>query len=275
MKPVLCFALLIEAKPYIELGKCKQVKQFKDIKLYQGNDFDCLVMGLGAIKAATAIGWVNAQLNAKTLFANIGLCGSAHKPLFSSYSIAKVTDAVLQKTFYPELLPNALNLPLANLLTVPKPANSIALNEANDLLVDMEGYAFCKAAAMFVSTSEIMLLKFVSDNGNEHFFNTTWQQPYTNAAEYLLTNVLNHANNLQELKSKYDFSVNHWLELVQQKLSLTFTQQAMLTDALKFALNLKGAESIAQVIEQIPEGIKQKELKNKWVQNILSQLQHV
>lgn len=273
MKPVLCFALQIEAKPFIELGKCKQVKQHKDIKLYTGNNFDCLVMGLGSVRTAAAVGWINGMLQTDVIFTNIGLCGSASKPLYGIYNIVKVTDNTIQKSFYPELTYNAL--PLASLITVAMPANAKQLALMPNDLIDMEGYAFCKSASMFVNSAQIQLIKFVSDNGSEHFFNTPWQQHYINATEAILTNVLNYANHIEKLKSEYKFSVNHWLAMVQEKLSLTFTQQAQLKDALKFAYNTKGVTFLNEIVSQIPADIKQKELKNKWVQNTINKLQHV
>jgi hypothetical protein len=273
MKPILCFALQIEAKPFIKLGNCKQVKQYKDIKYYKGSKFDCLVMGLGSVRAAAAIGWINGMLQTDVTFTNIGLCGSADKPLYGVYNIVKVTDNTTKKSFYPEVTLNTL--PLANLITVAKPANAAQLAQMPNDLIDMEGYGFCKSASMFVNSAQIQLIKFVSDNGSEHFFNTLWQKPYLNAAEEILTNVFSNAENIYKLKTEYKFSVDHWLALVQEKLSLTFTQHAKLKDALKFAYNTKGAIFLNEIINQIPANINQKELKNKWVQNTINKLQHV
>lgn len=274
MKAILCFAWLAEAKPFLDLDKTKNVFSKKNIQYFTGNNADYLIMGLGQTNAATAIGWLNGFNNQPKLLCNIGLAGSANNNLLAWHLIAKVNKENSTKSYFPEVLAKT-DLTLAELLTVYKPANKEFLMQHKSLLVDMEGYAFCKAAKTFVSNSNIMLLKFVSDAGSEEFFTQNWQKPYKNSVEVILNCINNHLTTLEKTNQIHQISVTEFLHRICIKLNPTVAQQLQIKNALKFAIGYQKTNLIEELITNLSEPNKTKEENTTAINQLLNKLQHV
>jgi len=274
MKLILCFALQKEALPFIALGNCKLKFQQKDIRLYTGKTFSCLVTGIGRIRCATSIGWLNGLITEPKVLVNIGLCGSVKHELFTWYDIAKVTDELTGKSFFPEI--TAINNNgISTLISVNNPASSKALELLDYPLADMEGFAFCKSAKMFVPASNIKLIKFVSDNGSEKFYDTNWQKPYENCAPDILETVKQKFEFILNVNNIININTNDMLAFITNKINPTFTQKEKLKDALKFAINHYGNASVTQKISKIADIPQTKEQRNNLVQVLIKQLYDV
>ncbi|MFN4082040.1 MAG: hypothetical protein ACK4K9_00250 [Bacteroidia bacterium] len=273
MIAVFCFALGVEAKPFIELGKCKLLFQQKDLKYYKGKDFNCLVTGIGRIRMATAIGWLSGfEQQEKCLF-NIGLAGSVKLQKHTWHFVCKVTDELTGKDFYPEII-KTYDLPIQKLTSVMMPANSNKIKQLQTDLVDMEGYAFCKSAQQFLPTTHIHLIKFVSDEGSEHFSFTNWLEYYNNSIAVIAEKCLSILTYITQTQNKYNTNVQHLIDLIEAKIKLTFSQKVQLRNALIFQLNTHGESHVKKLLNDLPEAIKQKEQRNIIVEQLLNKLHH-
>ena len=122
------------------------------------------VTGSGEIAAAIATAQLLTQFPAD-FAVNFGTAAGSD-PAASCFRICKITEETTGRDFYPGMVWAA---PFAEraLITVPHPAAAPAGTVSPSLpcLTDMEGAGFFQAAARFLSTDKIVLLKAVSDAG--------------------------------------------------------------------------------------------------------------
>jgi hypothetical protein len=272
MKIVCCFALQAEAKPWIETVNARLYYQQKHLRYYSGRQVDILVSGMGSLAMATAIGWLNAFLPDEKCVWNIGCAASLNKPRSSWHRVAKLTGEWSGMNLYPEIL-SAGRLPLVTLHTVNRVANTTFLNSIPNCLVDMEGYAFATAARQFLPVTQIQLLKWVSDVGEEKFYlNEQWQQHYSEETENLLQYIQYETEIVNKHSATYYPEWNAYVEKVNEKLSLTFSQKVQLKNALSFAMQYQSVEYIEQLIQTISLQVEHKAKRNTTLVNLMEQL---
>lgn len=271
---ILCFAWQAEAKPFIELLGAKRKHQIKNFTYYSAQNTHVCIAGLGQLNMAAAMGWIQQFTNNYPVFWNVGFCGAKQKELYSWHHINKVSDANGGRDFYPEIQIEG-PLPFADIITVNQPQTTSQLLQQNTALVDMEAYGFCKALQQFVSTSQIQLLKWVSDSGSDTFNRNTALENYNHSAPKALHFIQDYSRLIASTKEKNEMDLSGLKKQVEQYLQLTFTQEQQLNDALKFALFYRNQHNIITEINNTLVEVNNKEEKNKLFNNLLQKLTHV
>lgn len=273
MRTILCFAWPAEAKPWIEKATCTLRYQVKHVRYYEGSDYDVLIAGMGKYQLPAAIGWIQGLLPHDKIWWNIGIAGGPHKALHQWFQITAVRSEWSGDTFYPDMASTPV-LPIATLKTFEKPASAEMIT-AEGGLVDMEGFTFCKAAHLFASTSQIQLLKWVSDTGVENFDKNNWQKTYSTSIDAPLQIVLDYQDKIKSIQAAFKPDIGKYLQPIREKLNPTFSQQVMIKDSLYFARQYHTEAYIEKLIAAIPRHLKQKKDKSNVLLQLLNELKDV
>jgi nucleoside phosphorylase len=268
---LLVFALPQEAKPFVQYTQAKLLTEVGNLKYYESPKYNILITGLGNTAAATAIGWYFGKYNTKSIVWNIGTAASAKKEVHSWQRIVQVYSQSTEQYFYPEI--QTSHFPLATCCTVTKPHNEIMLLGIQQDLVDMEFFALAKAAQQFVPTNFIQSIKWVSDNGSLDFYkNKNWQTIYAEKLKEVLIEIDTQSVKIIESANKYHADIAPYLQLVESKLQISFTQKVQLKNALIHAVHTKGNQWLSAVLDTVPDDITQTHLRNTIFTDLLNQL---
>lgn len=158
-------ALNCEAKPWIELYKLKKAcdRPF-DLYVNERTQIQVLISGIGALSTATAIGWLGARAQMQNqadrmVWLNLGIAGHATLELGTAVRAhAFVGEESLRKHYPP--LTAKWSGETAAVLSVNAPSNAYP----DDMMVDMEAFAFYKSASLFSSAELVQSIKVISDN---------------------------------------------------------------------------------------------------------------
>jgi hypothetical protein len=158
-------ALNCEAKPWIEFYKLKKAYD-RPFDLYINDDtqVQILISGIGALSTAAAIGWLGAraQLQGRSdnmVWLNLGIAGHAALELGTAVRVhAFVGEESLRKHYPP--LTAKWSGETAAVLSVNAPTNTYP----DDMMVEMEAFAFYKSANLFSSAELVQSVKVISDN---------------------------------------------------------------------------------------------------------------
>jgi nucleoside phosphorylase len=273
-KPALFFALQAEAQPFINITKAKQQIAFATIKLYTASDCFIVITGIGQVNMSVAVGWFFAKHNNEiSVVFNIGTAASVHCELHTWHQIVAIHNSQTKQSFFPEMLSANVVYKYATLNTVIEPCNSETLQLIQEQLVDMEGFAFAKAAQKFMHTNAIHLIKWVSDNGNLNFYkNKIWQQEYANDVTQIVQFLFSIHQQLLTIESAYIKSSEIFVNRIKQDLQLSFTETHQLIQALQYAL-AKNETAVAPICKTTHTKIAfEKEIQLK---KIINQLYHV
>ena len=161
-------ALNCEAKPWIEFYKLKKAcdRPF-DLYVNKATQVQVLISGIGALSTAAAIGWLGARAQMqgqvdKMVWLNLGIAGHAILGLGTAVRAhAFVGEESLRKHYPP--LTAKWSGETAVVLSVNAPSNAYP----DDMMVDMEAFAFYKSASLFSSAELVQSIKVISDN-EEH-----------------------------------------------------------------------------------------------------------
>lgn len=156
-------ALNCEAKPWIDFYGLKKVCS-KPFSLYQSDDVEVVISGIGATAMATAVGWVGAQGQRSRTWLNLGTAGHATRPLGDIFRVHGSARSEQSRAHYPPLTAR-WNGSTDALLSVDTPSHDYPGGAA----VDMEANAFFDAATRFSSAELVQSVKVVSDNENHGF----------------------------------------------------------------------------------------------------------
>ena len=164
---ILIFATLEEANPLINKLKINQVFE-KPFKVFKNNELIVIISGIGKIRATAACAYAIGEFGKSNEYEilNIGAAGS----LNSSFSIGDirtiemVADCTETHVKSKIKTPTIQGLKSATLLT--SDVTILSLDTRKNLshygeLVDMEGFAIAKTAAIF--GKKVSFLKIVSD----------------------------------------------------------------------------------------------------------------
>jgi hypothetical protein len=265
------FALQQEAKPFIEILNAKQIFQQKNLKLYKANNVFVLVTGIGCIASATAVGWFLAQYKNVILW-NLG-CAASNINIGSWQRVVCVKQD--NKCFYPEIF-SKTKIQLNSLNTVNAAISNKQLKQYNDELVDMEGIGFAISALTFISSSQIQILKWISDNGNINFYK---DKKWINAYEEKIKEIIEYIEQETNLISKHlnDININTstFIENVNLKLQLTFTQKEQLHKALVYYLNLNNQDNLKTLLNDFLTQINNKLNNKTYFNDLINKLNHV
>lgn len=258
-------ALFIEAKLLIDEFGLKKIENMKNFQFFGNGDIYLIVTGTRKVNTSVGLTLAIQKLNKNIVHVvSFGLCGSQTDEIGNMFLVNKVTDYDSGRDFYPDNLVRVDLLQKA-LLTVGKPLvlknedkeglhsvysikNSrfwTNQNDANELLIDMEGSAFFETASFFVPVHRIFLLKMVSDNFNQKVLDKT-------IIQQLLKKQINQINDFVDL-------LRNCIDKYQVKSSSKFPDNIHLTATQKV--------NVRNQLHDIYVQKKQKEIEIFW-QNV-------
>jgi adenosylhomocysteine nucleosidase len=154
-------ALHCEAKPIIDYYRLKKSPEHHAFDVYQRENMQCIISGIGKTSAAAATAWIAAlnRKQASIAWINIGTAGSASHEIGTLLWISKISDIESKRHYYPVPLLNS-GLETAHCQTLNQPSIDYHLHQ----IYDMEASALFEAATRFSSAELVHCLKIVSDN---------------------------------------------------------------------------------------------------------------
>ncbi|MGJ4732457.1 phosphorylase [Leptospira levettii] len=183
--PSLFFAVLSEAKPWIQKTNAKPVHHSGKFRIYKKDSMYIIISGIGKMAMALAVSEFAHLLPKEERdhmkVWNLGIVGSnqLNWKVGDFFWIHKVTDYSTGKDYYPERMTKSVFGMETNLTTFDRPIAKIktdnqfqVLNE-KDLesvsLVDMEGVGFFEAASLYFPLENISIGKVISDHLEGNF----------------------------------------------------------------------------------------------------------
>lgn len=178
--PSLFFAVLSEAKPWIQKTKAKPVPHSGKFRIYQNESMHIVIAGTGKVAMALAVSefahrFTRDERNQMKIW-NVGIAGSANPnwDVGEYFWIHKISDHASKKDYYLERIVSSQFTKETNLTTFDRPIAKIknenpflVLND-EDLktisLVDMEGSGFFEAASLYFPLENLAIGKVVSDH---------------------------------------------------------------------------------------------------------------
>lgn len=235
-------ALPFEAKPFLPKSS-KKIASFP-FELYQTEEWDVLVTGIGGMSVSSALGWLLAKDTTSRKFLNIGIAASSSLPLYSwNYVVKLKYHPPFYKDIFPIVISNK-NLPYATLQTVDVPISSNQWSGITEDLVDMEGYAVGFVLKKFKKASHYQILKWVSDTGADKINFDEVKSKYHQHAEQIFP-FIHYWKDMVIQPSDEQFLT--LFEMITSKLKLTFTEKEQLEKALRFALGYEKVDALNQI----------------------------
>ncbi len=162
-------ALHVEARPFINLYGLKLGPVYGKLRVYTGNDIVLAVSGTGKMKSAITTAAILGRMGDRSnvLSVNIGICGASAKIQKGELLLVnKITDTGTGRVYYPDIVLKH-DITEMELSTFDKPV--LDGNDNIEGLVDMEAAGFWEASNAFLSPSQILIFKIVSDHMNGEF----------------------------------------------------------------------------------------------------------
>lgn len=176
----LFFAVLSEAKPWLELLQAKPLANSRKFRIFQKDSHSIIISGTGKLSMALAVSEYAHSLSKEERNQikvwNLGIAGSNNNELLlGDFSwIHKITEATTHKDFYPDRILTSHFTRETNLTTFDRPITkeqninrflSLTKEELDGVsLVDMEGSGFFEAASLYFPLENIAVGKVVSDH---------------------------------------------------------------------------------------------------------------
>ncbi len=176
-------ALLCETRPIISKLKLKLSSHKSPFKIYQNDQINLIISGVGKVSSANAIGYLYANNNSveqTSAWLNIGIAGHSSFEINTGFLANKIIDKTTEQTWYPPII---FDQPCCTdkLMTVDKPGSEYTFNGG----VDMEASAFYASASRYTTNELIHSYKVVSDNPNSPLHKITPAQ----ASELISSNI--------------------------------------------------------------------------------------
>ncbi|XDD47071.1 phosphorylase [Leptospira sp. WS39.C2] len=285
--PALFFAILSEAKPWIQKTNAKPISHSGKFRIYQKDSMYITITGPGKIPMALAVSefahLFGKEERKKMKVWNLGIAGS-HIPntkIGEYFWIHKIKDYNTGKDYYPERILSSKIQKETILTTFDNPIAKIKNENRFQVLteqelqsislVDMEGSAFFEAASLYFPLENIAIGKVISD-----FLEATFCQQET--VQTLIENVLDplYQEWIEPLPWSTDdlFETKFWPELETKisNLRLTETMKHDLKKSLRFFyLRYPNSNIPLPNLETIPN-IKSKQDLKLYIQNWKNQL---
>ncbi|MBM9590404.1 phosphorylase [Leptospira sp. 201903075] len=176
----LFFAVLSEAKPWLELLQAKPLSHPGKFRIFQKESHYIIISGTGKLSMALAVSEFAHNLSKEERKQmkvwNLGIAGAypSELALGDFFWIHKITDVGSQRDFYPDRILNSKFKNETSLKTFDRPVTkekvvdrflSLSKEELLDTsLVDMEGAGFFEAASLYFPLENIALGKLISDH---------------------------------------------------------------------------------------------------------------
>lgn len=248
-----------EAQPFLNELNLKLLKEPSlPFPLYANEQVKLILTGSGSQTAALIVSGFLAHLFEKfqlkcggglmaapVLIANFGTCAGAslHWKIATSVLVNRILEPTAKRSVFPERHVTT-NWPEATCRTVLEPATSD--QGLGTDVVDMEAYGVAQATESYLSTSHLLVGKFVLDNPG-HDSGQKWhqlvkglEQPYTEASLDFLDLARAHLEFLSEdPRRNKAMTAQLWvqktLEGVLESVPFTVTQTRQLSGALRAA----------------------------------------
>jgi nucleoside phosphorylase len=210
-------ALPSEAQPLIKYFKLILLND-NVFKIYKKDNILLIVSGIGKEFALMATAYLFAKYKIITLI-NIGIAGADKRyTIGDMLLINKIYDVEKKRFYFPQMRYKSV-LKEASLHTFCTPVDNAEQTDC----VDMEASAIFFAASKFLKTSNIVILKVVSD----HFSTNI---PLKTEVHRLIENHLSFVKELVEDQDK-NGKENNNIEPISTQLKLTKSQKQQLKDA--------------------------------------------
>ncbi|TGM01505.1 phosphorylase [Leptospira jelokensis] len=177
--PSLFFALLSEAKPWIQKTKVTPLSHPGKFRIYQNESTFIIITGPGKIAMALAVSEFASLLSKETRnqmkIWNLGIAGSndPETKIGDFFWIHKVRDYASRKDYYPERILSSSYHKETNLTTFDRPISKVQTDNRFQVidegelksisLVDMEASGFFEAASLYFPVENIAIGKQISD----------------------------------------------------------------------------------------------------------------
>lgn len=154
-------ALYPEAKSLIKALNLQKTSEFR-WQIFASEKVTLIITGTGQIASAAGVSYILAESSPSDYLINIGTAAAGKGRKKQLYLADQITNLSTNRVFYPDVF---LDLPEASLST----GNSIyrSGDRMPDDLYDLEGAAVYEAASFFLGPSHILILKTVSDYGEQ------------------------------------------------------------------------------------------------------------
>lgn len=153
---IIVCALEIEAREIIKYYNLKKDNDIKKFQVYKNSDITLIIGGVGVFNSTVATTYILTLCSPDYLI-NIGVCGS------SKYHLGDIilANKIIYKnhSFYPEVIFKH-NFREDTICA----RDEIATNNKNGNNVDMESFGVCESGKHFLNSSQIVVIKIVSDN---------------------------------------------------------------------------------------------------------------
>ncbi|PJZ46573.1 phosphorylase [Leptospira brenneri] len=176
----LFFAVLSEAKPWLERLQAKPLSYTGKFRIFQKNSHYIIISGTGKLSMALAVSEFahlisKSERNQMKVW-NLGIAGATNPELSLGdfFWIHKITDWGSKRDHYPDRILKSEFIKETTLTTFDRPITkeknldrfqSLTKEELNGIhLVDMEGSGFFEAASLYFPLENITLGKIVSDH---------------------------------------------------------------------------------------------------------------
>jgi len=157
----LCFALKIEAEPFIDYYNLKKVHNINKVRIYKKEDILALITGTGVIKAAEGLSNLLARYykDKGDIVLNIGIAGSSKRQKIGDVFIINKLLGINDDEYFLDIDYHPFKE--GELKTIlRKDINKHYYKN----LVDLEGEAFYRVAQNYVFQQNIKIIKIISDN---------------------------------------------------------------------------------------------------------------
>ena len=273
---LLVTALYEEAKPFIEITKCKKAQDRGNLNVYANDKVSILITGYGKVPAAVAVSRLLQSMGVEPLghIVNVGICGASDTsmPIGSIHLMHTLTDQATGRNYFPDRL-YASPYPEGTLITVDQ--GQSAQDARKNSFYDMEASGVFQAATQFVTSDRVHFLKVVSDHLEpEAVTPQGLQETMKQAAPSIMEFVdslpaIESVDTLQPVEQKY-------LEQIQKHWKLTQTQFHQLKDATIYHNltnpDVDSIEELTHFINRIQPQTSSKSARNQAFATLLNAL---
>ena len=227
-------ALHCEAKPVIDFYRLKKTPDHHGFDLYQNENMQCVITGIGKINAAAATAWIAAlnQHQASLAWINLGTAGGAEYEPGRIFWVSKISQQNASKHLFP--VPTFTSgFSTSACISLDEPSTDYHDTQ----IYDMEASAFFAIATRFSSAEQVHCLKVISDNkqlktGQNRTAISNLISPHMSDIDVFVTKL----QALNQQLSQLEIDPADWRDILGLS-HFSQTQQARLKTALRFLLN--------------------------------------
>ncbi|MFW5890746.1 MAG: hypothetical protein ACOCUI_00850 [bacterium] len=188
----LCFALKLEADPFIDLFNLKKVHGADKVRVYKNEDVIAVITGTGIINAAEGLSYLFSRYykDKNDVFINIGIAGGSKKDKLGDIFIINKIVGINNDEYFLDI--NTHPFKEGVLKTILRKDINSHYNQ--DELLDLEGEAYYRVAQKYFFQNNIHIIKIVSDYNQDRKLNVEFVK---NLIENNLELIIKYINKLR------------------------------------------------------------------------------